>query len=193
VYKKQVLDGWGYRPETEGNAIALANTPTWDSLWRRGSRTLLEASGLRVGLPEGQMGNSEVGHTNLGARLFNVSSMLSNLVCTPDGKHVALHLVNYTDFPVESITAHVLGTARMGEDPRVSVTDAHGRVHDVPNVVVADGSVFASSGGANPTLTIVALALRQADHIEKSEEERGKSPEEAKSIAYATVNKQKSH
>ena len=62
-----VLDGWGYRPETEGNAIALANTPTWDSLWSRASRTLLEASGLRVGLPEGQMGNSEVGHLNLGA------------------------------------------------------------------------------------------------------------------------------
>ncbi len=62
-----VLDGWGYRPETAGNAIALANTPTWDSLWGRGSRTLLEASGLRVGLPEGQMGNSEVGHLNLGA------------------------------------------------------------------------------------------------------------------------------
>ncbi|MEO8579132.1 MAG: 2,3-bisphosphoglycerate-independent phosphoglycerate mutase [Gemmatimonadales bacterium] len=62
-----VLDGWGYRPQTEGNAIALANTPTWDSLWSRGSRTLLEASGLRVGLPRGQMGNSEVGHLNLGA------------------------------------------------------------------------------------------------------------------------------
>jgi 2,3-bisphosphoglycerate-independent phosphoglycerate mutase len=62
-----VLDGWGYRPETDGNAIALANTPTWDSLWGRGSRTLLEASGIRVGLPEGQMGNSEVGHLNLGA------------------------------------------------------------------------------------------------------------------------------
>src|SRR2546423_5498677 len=62
-----VLDGWGYRPETEGNAIALANTPIWDGLWSRGSRTLLEASGLRVGLPEGQMGNSEVGHLNLGA------------------------------------------------------------------------------------------------------------------------------
>jgi 2,3-bisphosphoglycerate-independent phosphoglycerate mutase len=62
-----VLDGWGYRPETEGNAIALANTPTWDSIWSRGSRTLLEASGLRVGLPQGQMGNSEVGHLNLGA------------------------------------------------------------------------------------------------------------------------------
>src|SRR4026207_492498 len=62
-----VLDGWGYRPETDGNAIALARTPTWDSLWGRGSRTLLEASGVRVGLPAGVMGNSEVGHLNLGA------------------------------------------------------------------------------------------------------------------------------
>ncbi|HSJ65931.1 MAG TPA: 2,3-bisphosphoglycerate-independent phosphoglycerate mutase [Gemmatimonadaceae bacterium] len=62
-----VLDGWGYREEREGNAIALADTPTWDALWRSPSRTLLEASGLAVGLPEGQMGNSEVGHLNLGA------------------------------------------------------------------------------------------------------------------------------
>jgi 2,3-bisphosphoglycerate-independent phosphoglycerate mutase len=62
-----VLDGWGYRAERSGNAIALATTPTWDALWRSPSRTLLEASGLRVGLPAGQMGNSEVGHLNLGA------------------------------------------------------------------------------------------------------------------------------
>src|SRR6188472_3266168 len=62
-----VLDGWGYRAEKEGNAIALARTPTWDSIWSHPARTLLEASGLRVGLPEGQMGNSEVGHLNLGA------------------------------------------------------------------------------------------------------------------------------
>ena len=62
-----VLDGWGYRAEKEGNAIALARTPTWDSIWSHSSRTLLEASGLRVGLPRGQIGNSEVGHLNLGA------------------------------------------------------------------------------------------------------------------------------
>jgi len=62
-----VLDGWGYRAEREGNAIALANTPTWDALVQRHPRTLLEASGLAVGLPKGQMGNSEVGHLNLGA------------------------------------------------------------------------------------------------------------------------------
>src|SRR5687767_6338596 len=62
-----VLDGWGHRPEREGNAIALARTPSWDALWSSRSRTLLAASGLRVGLPEGQIGNSEVGHLNLGA------------------------------------------------------------------------------------------------------------------------------
>ena len=62
-----VLDGWGYRRETEGNAIALGNTPTWDRLVQRCPFTLLDASGLAVGLPEHQMGNSEVGHLNLGA------------------------------------------------------------------------------------------------------------------------------
>src|SRR5215211_4171084 len=62
-----VLDGWGYRPEREGNAIELANTPVWHRLWQGFPRTLLDASGLAVGLPEGQMGNSEVGHLNLGA------------------------------------------------------------------------------------------------------------------------------
>jgi 2,3-bisphosphoglycerate-independent phosphoglycerate mutase len=62
-----VLDGWGYRTEREGNAIALARTPTWEALWSGSPRALIEASGLAVGLPEGQMGNSEVGHLNLGA------------------------------------------------------------------------------------------------------------------------------
>jgi 2,3-bisphosphoglycerate-independent phosphoglycerate mutase len=62
-----VLDGWGYRAESEGNAIAMASTPTWDTLIARHPHTLLEASGLAVGLPCGQMGNSEVGHLNLGA------------------------------------------------------------------------------------------------------------------------------
>ena len=62
-----VLDGWGYRQEREGNAIELASTPTWQRLWTSYPRTLLGASGLAVGLPEGQMGNSEVGHLNLGA------------------------------------------------------------------------------------------------------------------------------
>ncbi len=62
-----VLDGWGYREAREGNAIELGNTPTWHGLWSSNPHTLLQASGLAVGLPGGQMGNSEVGHLNLGA------------------------------------------------------------------------------------------------------------------------------
>src|SRR5215471_15878982 len=62
-----VLDGWGYRAEKEHNAIELARTPVWHRLWSSEPRTLLDASGLAVGLPAGQMGNSEVGHLNLGA------------------------------------------------------------------------------------------------------------------------------
>jgi len=62
-----VLDGWGLRAEREANAIALAGTPNMDALMREFPSTALKTSGLAVGLPEGQMGNSEVGHTNLGA------------------------------------------------------------------------------------------------------------------------------
>ncbi|MCU0636030.1 MAG: 2,3-bisphosphoglycerate-independent phosphoglycerate mutase [Gemmatimonadaceae bacterium] len=62
-----ILDGWGYREERTANAIALATAPTWDRIWAMPSRTLLSASGTAVGLPAGQMGNSEVGHMNLGA------------------------------------------------------------------------------------------------------------------------------
>ena len=62
-----ILDGWGHRETREANAVALAHTPTWDRLWASPTRTLLTASGTAVGLPAGQMGNSEVGHLNLGA------------------------------------------------------------------------------------------------------------------------------
>ncbi len=62
-----VLDGWGYREEKEANAIALASTPFFDRLWGEFPRTLINASEEWVGLPAGQMGNSEVGHLNLGA------------------------------------------------------------------------------------------------------------------------------
>ncbi len=61
------MDGWGIAPPGPGNAISLANTPVVDSLWATYPYTQLEASGIRVGLPAGQMGNSEVGHLNIGA------------------------------------------------------------------------------------------------------------------------------
>jgi 2,3-bisphosphoglycerate-independent phosphoglycerate mutase len=62
-----ILDGWGLAPPGPGNAIELASTPVFDGLWERYPRTSLSASGRDVGLPDGQMGNSEVGHLNLGA------------------------------------------------------------------------------------------------------------------------------
>lgn len=62
-----ILDGWGYREDATNNAIALANTPVLDDLYANKPNTLISGSGLDVGLPEGQMGNSEVGHVNLGA------------------------------------------------------------------------------------------------------------------------------
>src|SRR5215212_7207080 len=62
-----VLDGFGCRRESEWNAIAQAEKPRFDALFRDSAWTTLDASGLAVGLPEGQMGNSEVGHLNIGA------------------------------------------------------------------------------------------------------------------------------
>ena len=62
-----ILDGWGYRARTDGNAIALARKPTYDHLLATYPNTLIYTSGPFVGLPEGQMGNSEVGHMNMGA------------------------------------------------------------------------------------------------------------------------------
>ncbi len=62
-----ILDGWGINPDPNISAIAAANTPNFDRLWNKFPHASLEASGLAVGLPDGQMGNSEVGHTNLGA------------------------------------------------------------------------------------------------------------------------------
>ncbi len=62
-----ILDGWGIAPAGPGNAVSLADTPVFDDLWATYPHTQLEACGLAVGLPEGQMGNSEVGHLNLGA------------------------------------------------------------------------------------------------------------------------------
>lgn len=71
MIKKQialiVLDGWGYRAETKDNAIAEANKPNFDHIWNTYPHTFLEASGPSLGLPEGQIGNSEIGHMTIGA------------------------------------------------------------------------------------------------------------------------------
>src|ERR1051325_4652275 len=76
-----VLDGWGYRAETKGNAIALARKPHYDRLIKDFPNTLIQTSGPAVGLPEGQMGNSEVGHLNIGAgRVLLMDAMRIDLM-----------------------------------------------------------------------------------------------------------------
>ena len=62
-----ILDGWGYREAVKDNAITTGETPVFDNLWQKQPNTLLQASSSFVGLPSNQMGNSEVGHMNIGA------------------------------------------------------------------------------------------------------------------------------
>ncbi|HVF40454.1 MAG TPA: 2,3-bisphosphoglycerate-independent phosphoglycerate mutase [Gemmatimonadaceae bacterium] len=138
-----VLDGWGYREATEGNAIALANTPAWDAIWRHPGRTLLEASGLRVGLPEGQIGNSEVGHLNLGAgrvvmqdlvristsigngSFFSIPALVDACASVKAAPGRTLHLMGLVgDGGVHAIDEHLyalVNLARQQQVPRIAI------------------------------------------------------------------------
>jgi 2,3-bisphosphoglycerate-independent phosphoglycerate mutase len=80
-----ILDGWGERSQTEDNAVALARTPCWDKLVADYPSTLISASGVDVGLPAGQMGNSEVGHTNIGAGRLVKQTLPRINDCIADG------------------------------------------------------------------------------------------------------------
>ena len=119
-----VLDGWGYRPEREGNAIALARTPTWDALVKRHPGTLLDASGRAVGLPQGQMGNSEVGHLNLGAGRVVVQDLVRIGESIRDGSFFENRaFVDACDSAIRSNgTVHLMGLIGNGG---VHALDAH--------------------------------------------------------------------
>ncbi|AOM81983.1 2,3-bisphosphoglycerate-independent phosphoglycerate mutase [Salisediminibacterium beveridgei] len=80
-----ILDGYALRDETEGNAVAQANTPNFDRYWNQYPHATLKASGLAVGLPEGQMGNSEVGHMNIGAGRVVYQSLTKANLAIKDG------------------------------------------------------------------------------------------------------------
>jgi 2,3-bisphosphoglycerate-independent phosphoglycerate mutase len=80
-----ILDGWGWREEEADNAVRQARTPCFDALWAKGPRAFLRTSGRDVGLPEGQMGNSEVGHLNIGAGRVVMQDLVRIDAATEDG------------------------------------------------------------------------------------------------------------
>lgn len=138
-----ILDGFGYSTQREGNAIAQADTPCLDKLFSDCPHTLLGASGMDVGLPEGQMGNSEVGHTNIGAgrvvyqelaRItksieegdFYKNPVLLQAMESCKSKGTSLHLMGLcSDGGVHSHIGHLYGLLKMAEQQGISKVYIH--------------------------------------------------------------------
>ncbi len=136
-----VLDGWGYRAETKGNAIALARKPVYDKLIKKFPNTLIHTSGPYVGLPEGQMGNSEVGHMNMGAGrivhmditridLLIASKQLQNVALFQQamerGRTQQLHFLGLlSDGGVHSHIAHLFALLEMAKQQKVEKVFVH--------------------------------------------------------------------
>jgi 2,3-bisphosphoglycerate-independent phosphoglycerate mutase len=111
-----ILDGWGHRTESEDNAVALARTPHFDALWATGPRNFLRTSGLDVGLPPGQMGNSEVGHLNIGAGRVVMQDLPRIDAAIADGAIAAMApLMDFiAKLRASGGTAHLLGLVSPG-------------------------------------------------------------------------------
>ena len=136
-----VLDGWGYRAETKGNAIALARKPNYDRLLKDFPNTLIHTSGPYVGLPEGQMGNSEVGHLNMGAGrivqmdITRVDQLISSgqlfhqpllLEAMERGRSRQLHLIGLlSGGGVHSHIQHLFALLQMAKQNKVEKVFVH--------------------------------------------------------------------
>ncbi len=153
-----IMDGFGCNPDKKGNAIAEANTPNLDKLFAECPHTQIGASGLDVGLPDGQMGNSEVGHTNIGAgrvvyqMLVKISKAIKDGTirknpaivgamdnCVKNDK--ALHLIGLlSDGGVHSHIEHLIGLIEMAKDSGVKKVYVHALLdgRDVPPTSGAD-------------------------------------------------------
>jgi 2,3-bisphosphoglycerate-independent phosphoglycerate mutase len=158
-----ILDGWGYREGTDGNAVAAAKVPVMKSLWEIYPRTLIHTSGKDVGLPDGQMGNSEVGHLNIGAgrivpqELVRISDAVEdgtlltnpalvsvcNSVKAGGGK---LHLIGLcSDGGVHSHLEHLLGLLDLANKHEIADTCVH---------IVTDGRDTRPSDGIYAVQTV---------------------------------------
>ena len=135
-----ILDGWGYRENGADNSISNASTPCWDKLWSTSPHSLLEASSEAVGLPSGQMGNSEVGHMNLGAGRIIYQSLpridkaietnaleaipqLREFIKTLKAKEKTCHLMGLlSPGGIHSHQRHILELARIITEEGIPVT-----------------------------------------------------------------------
>ncbi len=104
-----ILDGWGYREERYGNAIAYAHTPNMDSFIKKYPFTVLQAGGTAVGLPEGQMGNSEVGHINIGAGRIVYQDSLRILKAIEDGSFFENRVLKKAMEKAKKTKLHLIG------------------------------------------------------------------------------------
>jgi 2,3-bisphosphoglycerate-independent phosphoglycerate mutase len=165
-----ILDGWGYRPEKVGNAVSTANTPIIDSLWEAYPHTLIDTSGRAVGLPDGQMGNSEVGHINIGAgrivpqELVRISdavadrTLLQNTalleVCAAvKQRQSRLHLIGLcSEGGVHSHLSHLFGLIDLAKEAGISEVCIH---------AITDGR------DTNPKDGIIALQKLQ-DYLDQA-------------------------
>ena len=136
-----ILDGWGYNPSPESNAIAQARTPTWDRLLKDYPNTLVHTSGKRVGLPGGLMGNSEVGHLNIGAgrvvhqQITRIDKSIRDgeffrlpllLDLMKHGRESRLHLIGLlSDGGVHSHLRHLYALLRMARENQVEEVFIH--------------------------------------------------------------------
>ncbi|MEH2085815.1 2,3-bisphosphoglycerate-independent phosphoglycerate mutase [Nostoc sp.] len=165
-----ILDGWGYCEETRGNAITAAKTPIVDSLWAAYPHTLIHTSGKAVGLPEGQMGNSEVGHLNIGAGRVVPQELVRISDAVEDGsialnpalvkicqevrsRNSKLHLVGLcSEGGVHSHITHLFGLLDLAKDQQIPEVCIH---------AITDGRDTA------PTEGVKAIALLQ-DYIDRA-------------------------
>ena len=118
-----ILDGWGYSEKVEYNAILNAKTPVWNRLWARYPHTLIRTSGAAVGLPADQMGNSEVGHLNLGAGrvVYQEFTRVSRAIRT-GSFFTNRTLTDAVDKAIETQKAiHIIGLLSPGEIGRAHV------------------------------------------------------------------------
>ena len=156
-----IMDGYGLNSETKGNAIAQANTPYLDSYFAKYPNSQLLASGLSVGLPDGQMGNSEVGHTNIGAGrvvyqmlvkitkdiedgVFFENEALKNAMQSAKDNGKALHLMGLlSDGGVHSHQKHLVGLLEMANKMGLEKVYVH-TFHDGRDVPPTSGADFMS-------------------------------------------------